>query len=111
MSKLIAFWVALAALMVCSPSLAQEKLEFTITIKDHRFDPQELKVPASKKIKLIIQNQDPTPEEFESFDLNREKVIAGKAEAIIFIGPLKSGTYKYFGEFHPQSAQGKIIVE
>jgi len=61
-------------------------------------------------VKLIVYNRDPTPEEFESFELNREKVIMGGAKAVIFIGPLPPGEYPFFGEFHPNTALGKIVV-
>jgi len=81
-----------------------------ITIKDHLFYPAELILPANTKIKLLIHNSDPTPEEFESYELNREKVIAGNSRAVIFVGPLKPGTYPFFGEFYPKTAQGKILV-
>ena len=111
MSKVILCLAALGLLIVPSISLAQDREEFTITIKDHLFDPAELNVPAGKKIKLVIDNQDPTPEEFESFDLNREKVVSGQGKIVVFLGPLKPGVYKYFGEFHQETAQGKIIVE
>lgn len=82
-----------------------------ITIKDHRFTPSELTVPAGKKIKLTIQNQDPTSEEFESFELNREEIVDGNETINVFIGPLKSGKYGYFGERNPDTAQGIIIAE
>ena len=85
--------------------------EFVIVIKDHKFFPAKITVPASTKIKLIIENQDVTPEEFESFDLNREKVVSGNGKITIFIGPLKPGKYSYFGDFHQTSAQGTIIAE
>lgn len=89
-----------------------EKKEFyEIVIKDHKFSPEELIVPAGEKIKLIIDNQDPTPEEFESHDLNREKIISGNNKATIFIGPLKPGKYHYFGEFNTDSANGYIIAQ
>lgn len=84
---------------------------FTLTIKDHRFDPSELNVPAGKKLKLVVKNFDPTPEEFESHDLKREKVIAGKGQATITIGPLKPGTYKFVGEYHETTAQGQIVAK
>ena len=84
---------------------------FTLTIKDHRFDPAQLDVPAGRKLKLIVKNLDPTPEEFESRDLKREKVIAGKAQALITIGPLKPGTYKFVGEYHESTAQGQIVAK
>ncbi len=90
---------------------AQAVEDFKIVIKDHQFDPPELVVPTQKKIKILVENQDPSAEEFESYDLNREKVIAGNSKATIFIGPLKPGTYKYFGEFNPKTAQGAIVAK
>jgi heme/copper-type cytochrome/quinol oxidase subunit 2 len=84
---------------------------FEILIKDHLFYPDELVIPADTKVKLLIKNQDATPEEFESYELNREKVIPGNTQAIIFVGPLKPGTYPFFGEFFPKTAQGRIIVK
>jgi plastocyanin len=83
----------------------------TLSIKDHRFDPAQLDVPAGKKLKLVVKNLDPTPEEFESHDLKREKVIAGKGQASISIGPLNPGTYKFAGEYHEGTAQGQIVAK
>ena len=84
--------------------------EFEIEIRNHLFQPDVLTIPANTKVKLIVYNRDPTPEEFESFELNREKVIMGGRKAIIFIGPLAPGEYRFFGEFNPHTALGKIIV-
>ncbi len=110
---LLGFFALAATGMVALPSaaLAGEKPEFTIIIKDHRFEPEVLYGPAGVKIKLIVINQDPTPEEFESFELNREKIIGGGRTAIIYIGPLKPGEYPFFGEFNMDTALGKIIAE
>jgi plastocyanin len=102
--------LSLAALVWCAGALAQDA-SFTITIKDHRFEPSELQVPAGKKIRLRVKNLDPTPEEFESHDLKREKVIPGKSEATIIIGPLKPGTYKFVGEFHEATAKGSLVAK
>ena len=85
--------------------------EVKLTIKDHRFIPSEVKVPAGQKIKLIVDNQDATPEEFESHELNREKVIVGNSKATIFIGPLKPGRYPFVGEFNEATAKGVVIAE
>ena len=84
---------------------------FEIEIRNHLFQPDTLTIPANTKIKLIVYNRDTTPEEFESFELNREKVIMGERKAIIFVGPLPPGEYPFFGEFNPQTALGKIIVK
>lgn len=86
-------------------------VEFELIIKDHLFFPSVLEVPAGEKIRLRIINQDPTPEEFESYELNREKVIAGNRETVIFIGPLQPGEYPFFGEFYPRTAQGKVVAK
>ncbi|MGD8926465.1 MAG: cupredoxin domain-containing protein, partial [Thioalkalispiraceae bacterium] len=75
------------------------------------FVPAEITIPADTKVKLVVKNQDPTPEEFESHSMHREKVIPGGRQAIIFIGPLKPGTYEFFGEFNPKTAKGRVIVK
>ncbi len=82
-----------------------------IEIRNHLFFPDEVKIPADTKVKLLVKNTDPTAEEFESYELNREKVIAGNSQAFIFIGPLPAGVYPFFGEFFPKTAQGKVIAE
>ena len=82
-----------------------------IEIRDHLFFPAEVVIPADTKVKLLVRNMDPTPEEFESYELNREKVISGNSQAVIFIGPLPPGEYPFFGEFYPKTAQGKVLVE
>jgi plastocyanin len=95
--------------MMVAPAIAQEI--YVIVIKDHRMNPAELQVPAGQKIKVIVDNQDATPEEFESHTLNREKIISGNSKVTIFLGPLKPGTYEYFGDFNQATAQGKITAK
>ena len=85
--------------------------EALLVIKNHRFEPAELKVPAGQRIKLIVHNQDTTPEEFESHSLNREKVIPAGAKATLFIGPLKPGRYPFVGEYNEATAKGVVVVE
>ena len=104
----------IAALLLgfaCAVAFAADPVQFTLVIKNHRFVPAELKVPAGQKIKLVVDNQDPTPEEFESYSLNREKIVAGKSKIIVTVGPLKPGKYEFFGEFNMDTAQGVLIAE
>lgn len=84
--------------------------EVVVEIKDHLFYPQQVVVPADKKVKLTFINYDDTPEEIDSFSLNREKVIFAQSKGTIYIGPLSPGEYPFFGEFHPNSAVGKVLV-
>ena len=92
-----------------APAFADE--ERTLVIKDHRFTPDTVEISANTRTKLIIDNQDATPEEFESHALHIEKVIAPKSKGVVRIGPLKPGTYNFVGEFHEDTARGKIVVK
>ena len=65
--------------------------DYQLVIKDHRFTPAELKIPAGKRVKLIVANRDDTVEEFESKALRVEKIIPGNTNAMIWVGPLKAG--------------------
>ena len=103
-------FAAFAAILSCSGAAAAEP-ELLLVIKNHRFEPTELKVPAGQRVKLIVHNQDSTPEEFESHSLNREKIIPGGAKASIFIGPLKPGRYTFFGEYNEATAKGAVVAE
>lgn len=98
------------ALLVSLSAFAADN-EFTLVIKDHKFQPAEVTVPAGKKVKLIVDNQDATPEEFESHDMRIEKVIQGKSKATINVGPLKAGSYKFVGEFNEATAKGTLIAK
>lgn len=73
--------------------------------------PETVEVPAGKKFRLIVTNEGPGPEEFESHELNREKVIAAGRKGQIIIGPLEPGSYSFFGEFHPKTAKGQIVAK
>jgi hypothetical protein len=100
--------LALATLLLTRAEAAPP--EFTLVIKDHKFTPTELAVPAGQKVRLVIENQDPTPEEFESYTLNREKIVAGNGRIVLFVGPLEPGKYEFFGEFNMATARGWLIA-
>ena len=104
--------LAIVILMWASvPVWAQAQETYSIAIKGHHFDPPQLTVPANQKIELVVDNQDPTEEEFESFDLDREEVVEGGKKVTLYLGPLKKGIYKYYGDFNPKTAQGSIVAQ
>jgi hypothetical protein len=102
--------LALPLLFAGGAALA-ETPSYTLTLKNHVFEPTTLEVPADTKVKLIVKNEDPTPAEFESDDFKREKIISGNAQATILVGPLKAGEYKFFDEFNEKTAQGTLVVK
>jgi hypothetical protein len=98
-----------AALVLVPAALRADDL--TLTIKDHKFTPSEIKVPANKRVTITVINDDATPEEFESSAMKIEKVIPGKSKGVVRIGPLKAGRYPFVGEFHEDTAKGVVIAE
>lgn len=101
----------LALLLSITFNANGEIYEADLYIKDHKFDPEIVEVPVGRKIRLTVHNMDSTIEEFESTELKREKIIPGKSKARVILAPLEVGEYKFFGEFHEETAQGKIVVK
>jgi len=108
MKNFLRIFIAISSLCISSAFAGDQ--EFLVQIKDHKFEPASIKVPANQKFKLVVENLDKTLEEFESGDLKKEKLVGGGKKVTIAIGPLKSGEYKFFGDFHQKTAQGVLIV-
>ena len=111
MRYLIPFPLLIAALVASIGALGADELAFELSIKDHKFAPSELTVPADKRVKLIVKNLDSTPAEFESHDLRVEKIIPGGGEISLVVGPLKAGTYNFFDEFHEDETKGTLTAK
>lgn len=104
--------LAVVSFLLATGAGAAEALpSFTLTLKDHKFEPSTITVPAGTKVSLIIKNTDASAEEFESEALGREKIIPAGKEATVTIGPLKPGTYPFVGEFHEDTAKGVVQVQ
>ena len=102
--------LAVPLMAISLNTLADSLPEFSLTLNNHLFFPSKLEVPANQKFKLVIYNKDSSPEEFDSFDLNREKVIFPGRSSTLFVGPLEPGRYDFFGEYNSNTARGSIIV-
>ena len=85
--------------------------KLALTLKDHRFTPAELRVPAGQPLEIVVTNADPLADEFDSSDLKVEKVIAGGQSGTVRIHPLAAGRYTFAGEYHAATAQGVLIAE
>lgn len=103
--------LAIASLISFSALAADKAAPYEIILKEHRFSPEALHVPANTKFSIIIHNQDASAEEFESHELKREKIIPANGKITVRLGPLKPGTYHYFGEYNEATAKGTIIAE
>jgi len=103
--------IMLSVLFGLAPRAWTAEPEIRLVLKDHRFIPAEVIAPAGQKVRLVIENQDATPEEFESHALNREKIVPARGEIVVYVGPLKPGRYEFFGEFNASTARGWLVVQ
>lgn len=107
------FVIATALWLAASPGFAQagDLPTFQLTAKNGRFQPEAIEVPAGARFKIIITNEGPGPEEFESENPRREKVLGAGATSFLVFPALKPGVYPFFGEFYPDTAKGRIVVK
>ena len=103
--------IGLGLLLTLGVNAWAAETEIPLVLKDHRFNPPEITAPAGQKVRLVIQNQDATPEEFESYALNREKIVPAGGKIVVYVGPLKPGRYEFFGEFNARTARGWLVVQ
>jgi plastocyanin len=106
-----ATWSLFCVATMAGAMLQAEEAPMRLAIRNHRFEPPELVVPAGLKVRIVVENLDATAEEFESYELNREKVVPGNGSVTIFVGPLAPGRYPFFGDFHRDTAQGVIVAK
>ena len=81
----------------------------TLTIRAQAFQPGSITIPAGKRVKIVVDNRDALPAEFESSDFSVEQVIPGGTALPVYIPPLKPGSYSFFNDFHPSST-GTLVV-
>lgn len=105
--------VTALALLLAQPlaALAEDLPTFQLTAKGGRFYPETIEAPAGKKFRIAIKNEGPGPEEFESIELRKETVLAPGVTRTLVFAPMKPGIYKFFGEFHLDTAKGQIVVK
>ena len=96
--------------MGLSTAMAADEVVVRLTIKDHRFSPERLEIPARTKVVLLIKNEDAEPEEFECVPLRREKIVFPGAEIRVILGKVDPGEYPFFGEYHEATAKGVIVA-
>jgi len=102
--------LALLAAAVPMTVAAAELPTFHVEAKAGRFHPERVVVPAGVRFKIVVTNRGPGPEEFESIELKKETVLAPGVSRSFVFAPLKPGVYRFFGEFHPDTARGEIVV-
>ena len=103
--------LAAGLLFAGGASFAADLPTFKLEMRDGVLNPARIEVPAGKKIKIEVHNTGKSAAEFESVQLRKEKVLAPGADSFVVIAPLAPGEYKFFDDFHLQTAQGVIVAK
>jgi hypothetical protein len=81
-----------------------------LTLKDYRFTPDVITIPANQRVKIELTNEDATGDDIESKDLHVDKEVAALGHVTFFIGPLTPGTYAFKAEKSAATAHGTVVV-
>jgi plastocyanin len=108
MKTLIAAFAATA--LLTGSAAAEPPAAVRLVLKDHRFTPDAVTVPAGQRIRIELVNEDAASEEFDSEDLRVERDVTPHGTVSFEIGPLKPGAYSFMGELHPDTASGTITA-
>ncbi|MGH7767722.1 MAG: cupredoxin domain-containing protein [Candidatus Binatia bacterium] len=92
-------------------ALAAEGTIVELRFEKRRFEPQSITVPAHRPFKIKIVNASKEAIEFESFKVNREKVIGPGETVTIAMPALKPGSYDFYDDFHQDVSQGIITAK
>jgi plastocyanin len=102
--------VVAAALVTLAPMAKADDTTLEISVKDHKFEPAEVKAAAGSAIVFKVKNLDAGPVEFESEPLQFETVVKPNAELLVKVKPQKPGRYVFFDDLH-QETKGTLVVE
>ena len=90
---------------------AEQPVTIDLMLKEHKFEPAEIKAPANKSVEITLKNEDDSFEEFDSNSLRTEKIVTKRGTITIKLKPLAAGRYPFQGEYHAKTAQGLLAVE
>lgn len=108
----IRFALPLMLLVAATPAVqAADDVVVRLTIKDHRFTPDRLEIPAKTRVVLVVRNEDKEAEEFECEPLRREKIVFPGTEARVVLGRVDPGEYPFYGEYHADTAKGVLVAK
>ena len=106
---LLALPVGAAMISCVAAAAVADDLE--IKFDNHRFAPQTVTVPSGEALAVKVVNSSNEPIEFESFKLNREKVVTPGDTITVHLPALSPGTYDFYDDFHQDVPQGTIVAK
>ena len=102
------FPAMLVAGALATPAAATQTV--ALTLKDHKFSPSQVQVPSGERFRIELTNLDSTTDELESTDMKFEKIVVAGGKIGVFAGPLHPGTYRFYDEYHQETAVGQVTA-
>jgi plastocyanin len=102
--------LAIAALLAAPASARPEDLTLPLAVRDSGFEPAQIEAPAGARVRIEITNQTGAAIEFESFELNRERVVQPGQKVAVYVSDLSAGRYEFFDDFK-QARRGVLLVK
>ena len=99
-----------AGILAVAEAVWAEDLVIPLAVEDGGFEPALIEAPADARVRLEVTNQSAGVIEFESFELNRERVIQPGQKVSVYVSGLSAGRYEFFDDFHPQR-RGALLVK
>jgi hypothetical protein len=109
--KYARYALGLLLVLLSTAPLADDMPTFLLVMKDGHLFPEILEVPANTRFRLEIRNEGPGAAEFESLELRKETVLAPGVTRRLVFNRMQPGSYRFFDEFHPDTAQGRMVVK
>ena len=107
----LALLTAALAPFAQTPAGAAEAVTLHTSIKDHRFQPSELKAPANTPITFSCSQPRSRPPGIREQDAARRKGRRGGREITMQTASAQPGRYHFFDDFHQDTTDGDLIVE
>jgi plastocyanin len=105
--------LVLAPLLLAAAAAVAARAEeraVSLAVDEQGFAPAEIEVMSGERLRLEVTNQTAAAIEFESFELNRERVVQPGRTATVYVSGLSPGRYEFFDDFH-QTRRGALVVK
>ncbi len=99
-----------ALLLALAATVRAEERSVALAVAEHGFAPLEIEAATGERLRLEVTNQTAAAIEFESFELNRERVVPPGRTVAVYVSGLSPGRYEFFDDFH-QERRGALVVK
>lgn len=83
---------------------------FLVEVRDGRFTPGRIEIPARRRVRIELVNHGPGPLEFENDEMGIEKVLGAGGRSFVVLPPLQPGRHEISDEFNPITGVLEVLA-